>query len=434
MHICVDTRKFDFPDIALPDVWTVRYTREEPPLEDVAQAARQAAHALVAGSEMRRGSTVAVGVGSRGIANLSIIVSEVIGVVRAAGLEPFIVPAMGSHGGATAEGQKAILEGYGITEGAMGAPIRATMDVLQLGALDDGYPIYFDRHAAGADHVIVVNRIKHHTDFRGPIESGLCKMCAIGLGKRQGADAIHRFGADGLRQVMPEIGRRLVVAGRVAGGIAIIENERGRTAAIEAVPANGIGREMEEALLLRARAIAPRLAFDNADVLVVDEMGKDISGTGMDTHVIGRVRMPSVPETDWDGPNVRMVVALGLTERTHGNAAGLCLADIVTRRLMEQSDLGITGTNHRTSQEGGAWRGGIPIILEDADGAVRAALGMCGRGNRAAIRLARILNTEVVDTLEVSAPLAEEAAERGDLEVVRGPHRLDLSAPAGGDR
>ena len=431
MQLTINTRAFDFPDIALPEVWTVRYLTEEPPLQDVGASARAAARSLLDDPRMKPGASVAVGVGSRGLDNLPVIVREVVSVLVDGGVRPFIVPAMGSHGGATAEGQRGILAGYGVTEDAMGVPIRATMDVVQLGALDDVYPIYFDRYAAEADAVVVVNRIKHHTDFKGPIESGLCKMCAIGLGKRQGADAIHRFGADGLRHIMPEVGRRLVQAGNVVGGVAIIENERGRTASIEHVPADGIGRAQEQALLERARRIAPRLAFDNVDVLIVDEMGKDISGTGMDTHVLGRVRMPSVPETEWDGPNTRMVVALGLTDRTHGNAAGLGLADIVTRRLMEQTDLAVTCTNHRTSQEGGAWRGGIPIVLEDAESAVRAAIGMCGRGDRTAVRVVRIRNTEAVHLLQVSAPLLDEARARNDLEVVAGPEPLNLGVPVG---
>lgn len=429
MTLNLDTHAFDFPDVHLPEVWRVRHRITPPVLDDVAGAARRALQQLLADPRLRAGASVAVGVGSRGIANIAMVVRCVISELIGHGCRPFIVPAMGSHGGATAAGQAGILASYGISEETMGVPVRATMEVVQLGALDDGYPIFFDRYASEADAVVVVNRIKHHTDFKGPIESGLCKMCAIGLGKRQGAERIHRFGADGLRHIMPEIGRRLVEAGSVVGGIGIIENPYGQTAEIHAVPARDIGRAGEQRLLDRARSLAPRLAFDDLDVLVVDEMGKDISGTGMDTHVIGRVRMPSIPETEWDGPNVRMVVTLSLTEKTHGNAAGLHLADIVTRHLLEQVDLSATCTNHRTSQEGGAYRGGIPIVLETPEAAVRAAIGMCGRGDRKAVRLARIRNTEQVDVLEVSEPLLEEVEQRRDLEVVAGPHPMDLSAP-----
>lgn len=429
LNLAIDTHAFDFPEISLPVVWTVAVRGNPPVLGDSARATRLAAERLLGDSRLRPGASVAVGVGSRGIANIASIVLNVINVLREQGCLPFVVPAMGSHGGATAEGQRGILASYGISEETMGVPVRATMEVVQLGALDDGYPIFFDRYASEADAVVVVNRIKHHTDFRGPIESGLCKMCAIGLGKRQGAERIHRFGADGLRHIMPEIGRRLVRAGSVIGGIGIIENQYGQTAEIHALSAAEIGNEAETALLDHARQLAPRLAFDSADVLIVDEMGKDISGTGMDTHVIGRVRMPSIPESEWDGPDVRMVVTLALTERTHGNAAGLHLADIVTRRLIEQLDVSATCTNHRTSQEGGAYRGGIPIVLETAEAAVRAAIGMCGRGNRNDVRLVRIRNTEQVDLMEVSEPLLEEARGRSDMEVLSGPHTMDLSRP-----
>lgn len=426
MQVDIDTTIFDFPSLTLPPVWTVAYRMDAPVIADVSGAAAKAVRALPGDPRLKPGAAVAVGVGSRGIANIAVIVREVLEGLRARGCRPFIVPAMGSHGGATAEGQAGILASYGITEDAMGAPVKATMEVVQLGSLDNGYPIYFDRFASEADAVVVVNRIKHHTDFSGPIESGLCKMCAIGLGKRQGAEAIHRFGADGLKHIMPEVGRRLVERGSVVGGVAIIENQYGQTAEIHSVAGAEIGRDWERELLNHARTLAPRLAFDEADVLIVDEMGKDISGTGMDTHVIGRVRMPSITESDWDGPSVRMVVTLGLTEKTHGNAAGLGLADIVTRRLVEQMSMSATCTNHRTSQEGGAYRGGMPIVLETAEAAVRAGIGLCGRGDRDAIRLVRIRNTELVDTLEVSAAYLDEVGRRPELEIISGPHPLDL--------
>lgn len=429
MQVNIDTHIFDFPDIALPTVWTVEDASEPPRLQDIEPAVRAAVHRFLNAPELKPGATVAVGVGSRGIANLATIVKAVVDELQRQDLRPFIVPAMGSHGGATAEGQQAILASYGVTPDKMGVPIRATMDVVQIGALDDGYPIFFDRFAHEADAVVVINRIKHHTDFKGVIESGLCKMCAIGLGKRHGADHIHRFGADGLRHIMPEVGRRLVEAGHVVGGVAIIENPYGETAEIHGLTGEEIGRQREQELLDQARTLAPRLLVDDVDVLIVDEMGKDVSGTGMDTHVIGRVRMPSIPESEWDGPNVRMVVTLSLTPRTHGNAAGLHLADIVTRRLVEQMDVVATCTNHRTSQEGGAYRGGLPIVLETPEAAVRAAIGMCGRGDRSRVRLVRIRNTEHVHRFEVSEALLEEVQSRPDLRLVAGPHTLDLSQP-----
>lgn len=429
--IHLDTSAFSNPDVALPQVLTVRHHAQAPVLEDPATAAAGAMRELLADPRLAPGSEVAVGVGSRGVANIPVIVRAVVTVLKDAGCRPFIVPAMGSHGGATAEGQREILASYGITPEGVGAEIRATMETVLAGTLDDGYPIYFDRIASQADAVVVVNRIKHHTDFAGEIESGLCKMCAIGLGKQKGAASIHRFGADGLRNIMPEVGRRLVAAMPVVGGIGIIENPYGQTAEIHAVPAAGIGRQQEIDLLNRARVLAPRLAFEALDVLIVDEMGKDISGSGLDTHVIGRVRMPSIAEESWDGPNVRMVCVTGLSRNTHGNAAGLGLADVVTKQLVDGIDWPATLTNHATSGEGGAHRQRVPIVAADAVECVRSAMTLCGRGKVETIRLARIRNTEHVTTLEVSPALWDECRNRDDIEIVGEPHDLALDALLG---
>jgi hypothetical protein len=427
LKIEYNTSIFDYPHIPIPPLWTVRHKVEAPVLADVEAATRTAVKSLFTDPRLKPGAKVAVGVGSRGINNLVTVVRAVISELKQNGMEPFIVPAMGSHGGATAEGQTEVLHSYGITEAAVGAPIRATMEVAQVGALDDGYPVYFDCNALSADAVIVINRIKHHTDFIGEVESGLCKMCAIGLGKQKGADTIHRFGADGLRNIMPAVGRRLVESTNIVGGIALIENPYGETAEIHSLPAKDFGRSPEIALLQRARALSPRLAFYNVDVLVLDEMGKNISGSGMDTHVIGRLEMPSVAEEEWDGPRVRVVCTLDLTEESHGNAAGLGLADMVTRQLMEKVDFAKTMTNHRTSGEGGVRRGSIPLILDSPEACIRAAIGACGRGHPEQVRLVRIRNTEFVGTLEVSEAMLEEVNSRPDLEIIRQGHTPDLS-------
>ena len=428
ISIRIDPTAFAYPDVPLPDVWTVRQKVEAPEITDVAASAADAVARLSTDARLRPGASVAVGVGSRGIANLEPIVRTVVERLKARGCQPFIVPAMGSHGDATAEGQTEVLHGYGITEGNCGAPIRATMDVELVSTLEDGYPVYFDRLALAADAVVVVNRIKRHTCFQGRIESGLAKMCAIGLGKHRGAASIHQFGFNGLRETMPQVARRLVTCTNIVGGIGILENAYGGTAEIHGLTANEIGGDREAELLQRSRALSPRLAFDDVDVLVVDRMGKDISGSGFDTHVIGRVRMPSASDADWPGPTVRVIVALDLTDKTHGNAAGLGLADVVTRRLIERVDFHATMTNHRTSGEGGAFRSKIPVVLADERAAVQAAIGSCGRGRPEAVRLARIQSTAHVETVEISAPLLEEARRRDDIEVLSGPHPMNLSA------
>jgi hypothetical protein len=417
--------------VPLPDVWTVRQKIDAPEIGDVVQPTADAMARLFTDPRLRPGASVAVGVGSRGISNLQPIVRTVIEQLKARGCQPFIVPAMGSHGDATVEGQTAVLQGYGITEDACGAPIRATMDVQQVSTLEDGYPVYFDRIALAADGVVVVNRIKRHTCFHGRIESGLAKMCAIGLGKHTGALAIHEFGFRAVRDTMPRVARRLLTCTNIVGGIGILENAHGGTAEIHGLIADEVGSEREMDLLERSRALSPRLAFDDVDVLVVDRMGKDISGSGFDTHVIGRVRMPSTPDADWPGPTVRVIVALDLSDKTHGNATGLGLADIVTRRLIERVDFHATMTNHRTSGEGGAFRSKIPLVLPDERAAVQAAIGCCGRGRPDTVRLARIQSTAFVQMLEISAPLLEEARSRDDIEVVSGPHPMNLSALMG---
>jgi hypothetical protein len=427
VNIRVDPTAFAYPNVPLPDVWTVRQKIEAPESKDVAAATAEAMSRLLTDARLRPGASVAVGVGSRGISNLQPIVRTVIERLRARGCQPFIVPAMGSHGDATAEGQTEILHGYGITEESCGAPIRATMDVQLVSTLEDGYPVYFDRMALAADAVVVVNRIKRHTCFQGRIESGLAKMCAIGLGKHTGALAIHEFGFTGVRDTMPRVARRLMTCTNIVGGIGILENAYGGTAEVHGLTADEISGDREAELLQRSRALSPRLAFDDVDVLVVDRMGKDISGSGLDTHVIGRVRMPSTPDADWPGPTVRIIVALDLTDQTHGNATGLGLADIVTRRLIERVDFHATMTNHRTSGEGGAFRSKIPVVLADERAAVQAAIGCCGRGRAETVRLARIQSTAFVETLEISAPLLEEALRRDDIEVLSGPHPMNLA-------
>lgn len=433
LEIRIDPTAFDCPDVRLPLVWTVRHKLEAPVVQDVPGAVLTALDRLWGDARLKPGASVAVGVGSRGIDNLVLVVRTVIEALKGRGMNPFIVPAMGSHGGATADGQEQILRDYGITQENVGASVRATMEVEQVGALEDGYPVFFDKNALAADAVIVINRIKRHTDFTGDIESGLCKMCAIGLGKQHGAARIHRFGSQGLRHIMPQVGRRLTETTNIVGGIGLIENPYGRTAEIHGLTGAEIGREPEMALLKRTRSLAPRLAFDSVDVLVVDEMGKNISGSGMDTHVIGRLEMPSVPETEWDGPSVRVLCVLDLTDASHGNAAGFGLADMTTRKLIEKVDFGVTLTNHRTSGEGGVRRGKIPVVLEDAEMCVRTAIGSCGRGLHEEVRLARIRNTEFVETLEVSGALLPEVQRREDLEIVEDAHLPDLSRPLGTD-
>lgn len=435
MQIEMPIDLFTYPDVPLPEVWSVEQRYDTPALAvaEIEAQVRQAIETLVADPRLKPGANVAVGVGSRGVDNIVTVARTVVADLKARGLNPFLVPAMGSHGGATAEGQVSLLNDYGITAKAMGADIRATMEVDEIGHLADdgsgefiGHPVYWDKIAHQADAVLLLNRIKAHTDFRGDLESGISKMSVIGLGKRHGAESIHRYGAYGLSRLIPRIARFLTAHVPLIGGIAMLENELGKTCEVHAVPAADMALEPERALLRRARQLAPRLPFADIDILVIDEMGKNISGTGMDTHVIGRALMPSFSDTEWGGPNVRLLIVCDLTAASHGNAAGLGLADLIPRRLLEKVDFEATFTNTRTSGEGGILKSRLPLTLPTGEDCVRTAIATCGRSHYEDVRLVRIRNTADTRFLEISGALLAEAQRSPALHVKEASHPLEL--------
>ncbi|HZC26342.1 MAG TPA: DUF2088 domain-containing protein, partial [Actinopolymorphaceae bacterium] len=280
------------PRVALPSLLSVRQHYDVPVEPDVVAASHRELAPLR--SRIRPGMSVAVTAGSRGIHDVAAVVRAACDWLREQGAEPFIVPAMGSHGDATVEGQLAVLESYGITEQTMGVPLRATMDTVVLGRVPDGPEVHLDVNVAAADGVLLVNRVKPHTDFHGDIESGLAKIAAIGLGKQRGAEGIHAYGSTGLARWVPIVARHIVDTGKVLGGLAIVENAHERTAKVALVEPDGIAGPAETALLKEAGDLLGRLPFDELDVLVVDELGKDKSGAGMDTNVIGRMWIPGV--------------------------------------------------------------------------------------------------------------------------------------------
>jgi hypothetical protein len=374
---------------------------------------------------IKPGSRVAITGGSRGIANIGPILKACGQVVREAGGEPFVMPAMGSHGGATAEGQREVLAGYGLTPETLGMPIVSCMDVEQIGEVD-GAPVYLSTTALEADHILLVNRVKPHTDFRGDVESGLAKICAIGLGKQRGAQTIHSYGTRGLAELMPRAARFIVdTTGRILGGLAILENAYDRTAGLAFVEPSEIGLEGERRLLRQARTLMAALPFPDLDVLVVDEMGKNISGTGMDTNILGRMYVPGVPESA--SPNVTAVVVLGLTEETHGNAIGIGLADFTTEGVVSEIDMYATYMNGYTSATGGLLRNRLPNILPNDRAAIAMAMRMCGKPDPNTVRLARIKNTLLAAYVEFSANLLPEAAA-ASVEVTGEPRPMSFSA------
>jgi len=352
--------------------------------------------------------TVALAVGSRGIAHLPEMVTALVATLQTRGLEVFIVPAMGSHGGATSEGQEAILAHLGITATDVGAPIRSAMDVVEIGAIVSPHghevPVLWDRIAwTEADAVIPLNRIKPHTGFRGPVESGLCKMLAIGLGKHLGAARLHGEGYVVFDRLILEAGRAVVATGRVAFGVGVVENAYGEIARIEAVLGDRIP-DREPELLDEARRLMPRLLMPEVDVLVVEEFGKDISGVGMDANVTGRGET-GVALPRFDGPVIHRIVVLGLTEAAGGNAHGIGLADLITQRAFDQIDLNATWINSLTA--GSLAAGQIPIALPSDDAAIAAAAGSIPGLAAAAARMVRIRNTLHLTEIAVSDNLIE---------------------------
>lgn len=386
--------------------------------DDVAATVRAQLETVGVRQRIVPGMRVAVTAGSRGIRNIVPILHTSIAWLRDAGAEPFVVPAMGSHGGATAAGQVQVLNSLGITEETMGCPILATMDVVTAGHLDDSdhTPVSLDRRAAEADGILVVNRVKPHTSFTAAIESGLAKMIAVGLGNRAGAETVHRDGVVGLRNRIVPMAQQVVARGTVLAGLAILEDAYEQTADIVAVPPGEIGGAGETALLERSRTLLARLPFDALDVLVVEEMGKDKSGTGMDTNVIGRLRIPGEPEPA--SPRIRIVVALDLSDASHGNAAGMGLADIITAQLASKVNLVATYTSHLTAGLIGVQRAALPITLPTEHDAIAMAIRVCGQPDPAAVRLVRIRNTLLLDELLVSDALLPEVAALPHLEVI----------------
>ncbi len=405
----------------LPTMLRLRQTFARPQVTDIPGTVARSLEA--AGLAVKRGDVVAVGAGSRGIANVDVIVGATVRWLRDLGARPFVFPAMGSHGGGTAEGQLSVLEHYGITEATMGCPVRATMDVTQVGeAL--GLPVWLDRFAAEADWIGLVNRIKPHTDFKGSIESGLFKMMTIGLGKWKGAVQYHRANVShGYETVITAVGREMLARARIGFGVGVVENGYDETAQIEAFNARDL-EAGERRLLKSAREWMARLPFSPIDVLIVEQIGKNISGSGMDTNVIGRPTNPFEPFPA--DPKILWIVALDITEESYGNATGLGNADFTTRRLVDKIDMKATLINCITACA--PWGARIPATYETDREAIETALDCIGLTPPERARVVRIKNTLVLGELEVSDAFAAEVARRGDLTVLgETPLRFDAT-------
>ena len=400
-------------DVAFPRVLPVRQRFDTTQVPDVAAATAQALEPLRA--RIRPGMTVAITAGSRGIHDKPAVVRAAGEWLRALGAEPFVVPAMGSHGGATAEGQLELLADLGMTEESLGMPLRATMETVELDRLPSGPAVHLDAHAAKADGILAVNRIKAHTDFHGDVESGISKIVAIGLGKQRGAEGIHRFGPANLAVWIPRVARRIVDTGKVLGGLAIVENAYDRAARIELLDAADIAGPAETALLADAKRRMATLPFDEIDVAVIDRMGKNFSGSGLDTNVIGRMMIRGTEE--FARPRIANIAVLDVSDASHGNAVGLGLADFVPFRLLEKIDLRSVYINAMTSGLGGPQRAQIPMAFPTDRDAIAAAVQTCGRADPAAVTLVRMRNTLDLEHLLVSESLREAVAADPHLEI-----------------
>ncbi len=399
-------------DLELPPLHHVRQRFPRPLIEDVGQAVRaEFARAEIA-VRIPRGGRVCLAVGSRGIARIPHIVRAVVDATRALGAEPFIIPAMGSHGGAVAEGQLRVLADYGITPESMGCPVVSSIEVAQVGSTL-GVPVYCSTDASAADAIIPIGRVKPHTGFRGPIESGLMKMMTIGLGKQRGADTLHAAGMDRFSDLIPAAARVIMATQPIAFGLAIVENGYDEPARIEAVLPDGLeARETE--LLAEARSLMPSLPFPEIDVLVIQAIGKNISGSGLDPNVAGRFIRSNGPAYS-DSPLVQHVAVLDLTPETHGNASGIGLAELMTLRVLQKIDLPSTYANCFTASHlAGAM---LPTILESDRACIATAIKTTVRTTPETIKLVLIHNTLEIGEIWISPALLEQARAQPHLEI-----------------
>ena len=400
-------------DLRIPELTEIRLAIPSPDsVQDVIGTTRRAVIERLAG-DVTRGMTIAVGGGSRGLTQRVDLLRGTIEGLRELGAEPFVVPAMGSHGGGTAEGQIDMLASLGMTEESVGAEIRATMETVEVARTPSGMPIYLDRFAAAADRILPVNRMKPHTCFKGPIESGCTKMAVVGFGKQPGAAQIHSCGPTEMRERLLDGIETLRTTGRLLGGVASVESASGDIVSINALTSAQVGGDEERRLTEMARDLVPLLPFSDIDVLIIERGGKDISGTTMDPNVTGRFWVHGRTETDQ--LRVATIVLLGITEVSAGNVLGIGLADFIPVSVAEQIDWQKTYLNCFTAGPSGVRRSRMPMVLRDEESCVKAALSMCGRGVTEPKRVVRIRSTLHMTTCWVSDELLKTLPEGAQI-------------------
>ena len=401
-------------DIQLPRFTDITQSVPDPTLDDLEDKVGAQLASTKLKQKTSSGEKVAIAVGSRGIDRLSEVVETLVDRLKELGARPFIVPAMGSHGGATAEGQEEILHSYGINEGNVGAPIKSSMETVKVAETDTGVPVFFDKISYESDAVVIVNRVKVHTDFQGELESGIHKMMAIGLGKHKGAASLHENGFGVFNELIPQVGQIILNKAPVRLGVGLLENGHDHLCDVKAWDPEDV-KDGEKKMLERQKDLMPQLPFDGIDVLVVEKMGKDISGSGMDTNVLGRVKEAR--------PDIELVIVLDLTEETHGNATGIGLADITTERLFDKFDPGPTYTNHITAQS--LHLAKLPMVLPSDLFAIKTALKTLDREPKEA-KIVRIQDTLHIMELEISEGLISEAEGQAKVSTTSDLHELQF--------
>jgi hypothetical protein len=419
MHLAPLDYEITMPDGSLPDMMTVRQIFNKTKIVDVEEATRREFQKISSGTI--EGRRVAITAGSRGIANIGIVMKTLVDELRKKGALPFVVPAMGSHGGGTAEGQKLVLEHYGVTEETIGAPVISSMEAVKIGYAD-GIPIYSDKSAFSADHIVVVNRVKAHSDFKASYESGICKMMIIGLGKRLGAQAAHSAGSGTFGGFLPKAAEIFIGTGKIMGAIALVENASEETAIIEAMKPEAIISK-ERKLLIKAKELQGRLLMESIDILIMDEIGKNISGAGMDPNVTGR---PPTGAPGFEAPRIGQIIVRGLTECSDGNAIGVGMADVITLDMARNVELSPTYINALTAGVPAAAK--IPMTANNDMDAVAFAMINLGRASFSDIKIVRIKNTLELEKIEVSSNYAHELKTRPDqFEIVSSAKPMRFS-------
>lgn len=408
-------------DVCLPKMVRIKQIFDPAKITDVRNAVEtELAQEKIRG-RIKPGMTIAITAGSRGIDNYTVIMKCLVDFLRDQGASPFLIPAMGSHGGGTAEGQKTMLASLGITEETMGVPIKSSMEVVQIGVNCDGYPVYIDKFAAEADGIVVLNRVKAHTNFRGDYESGLMKMMTIGLGKNIGAATCHKLPMDDMPHNVYAFGSAVLENANILFGLATVENAYDQVKIVKALTPEEIP-ETERVLQQEAKRSMPKILFDDIDVLIVDRIGKNFSGPGMDPNVTGISGNPHLKLL----PNVQRRVVLDISEETHGNATGIGLADFSTKRAYDKIDFDAGYPNNITSRsvEGGK----IPIIMKNDSLAIRAAIYTSDLKPDKGVKVVRIPNTLHLDEIEISEALLEQAYMDGRIMIVSEPYDLKFDA------